>query len=116
MCLLKVRLCRKSRPGFEQPFFRLAVPMYIGSSIDDKTNIACFSSLDVARDKLCQAKKLLALGRTVDFSERAQYSVKVIIRPGQTQINGKTATGRGILFQTEISGSCAGKQLFNNKL
>jgi hypothetical protein len=52
--------------------------MYIGSSIDDKTNIACFGSLGVARDRLCQAKKLLALGPTTDFSDRA-YALGTIL-------------------------------------
>ena len=51
--------------------FRLTVPMYIGSSIDDTTNIACFSSLGVARDKLCQAKNRSLSHPTTEFSDRA---------------------------------------------
>jgi len=40
---LTAMLCLKTRSGFERLIFRLTVPMYIGSSIDDKTNIACFA-------------------------------------------------------------------------
>ncbi len=35
---LRVGLCRKTRSGFERPFFPLAA----SGCIDDKTNIACF--------------------------------------------------------------------------
>ena len=38
-----IRLCLKTRSGFERLIFRLAVPMYIGSSIDGKAKIACFA-------------------------------------------------------------------------
>ena len=41
------RLCRKTRSGFERPFFRLAT----SGCIDDKTNIACFAVF--ARRKNC---------------------------------------------------------------
>jgi hypothetical protein len=47
MRVLKHRLCRTSRPGFERPFSRLAA----SGSIDDKTNIACFTVF--ARRKKC---------------------------------------------------------------
>jgi len=33
-------------------------------------DIACFSSLGVARDRLCQSKKCLAPGPTTEFSDR----------------------------------------------
>jgi len=33
-----IRLCLKTRSGFERLIFRLAVPMCIGSSIDDTAN------------------------------------------------------------------------------
>jgi len=38
-----IRLCLKTRSGFERLIFHLAVPMYIGSCIDDKADIACFA-------------------------------------------------------------------------
>jgi len=38
-----IRLCLETRSGFERLVFRPTVPMYIGSSIDDKTDIACFA-------------------------------------------------------------------------
>jgi len=38
-----LRLCLKTRSGFQRLIFRLTVPMYIGSCIDDITNIACFA-------------------------------------------------------------------------
>ena len=42
-----LRLCRKTRSGFERPFFHLAESGFI----DDKTDIACFAVL--ARRKHC---------------------------------------------------------------
>jgi len=38
-CLSGIRLCLKTRSGFERLIFRLAA----SGSIDDKTNIACFA-------------------------------------------------------------------------
>ena len=38
-----LRLCLKTRFGFERLVSRLIVPMYIGSPIDDIANIACFA-------------------------------------------------------------------------
>jgi hypothetical protein len=61
------RLCLKARSGFERLIFRLTA----SGSIDDKTNIACFSSLGVARDRLCQAKKRSISHPTTEFSDRA---------------------------------------------
>jgi hypothetical protein len=46
--------------------------MYIGSSIDDTTNIVCFSSLSVARDKLCQEEKRSISHPTTESSNKAQ--------------------------------------------
>jgi len=60
-------LCLKTRSGFERLIFRLAA----SASIDDKTNIACFSSLGVARDRLCQAKNRSISHPTTEFSDRA---------------------------------------------
>jgi hypothetical protein len=65
-----LRLCLKTRSGFERFVVRLT-----GSppeaDINDKTNIACFSSLGVARDRLCQAKNRSISHPTMEFSRRA---------------------------------------------
>jgi hypothetical protein len=37
---IELGACRRTRSGFERPFFRLAA----SGCIDDKTNIACFAS------------------------------------------------------------------------
>ncbi len=58
-----VRLCRKTRSGFERLILRLTA----SGCIDDKTNIACFGSLGVARDRLCQAKNRSLSGRRRSF-------------------------------------------------
>ena len=48
------------------------LPRRAGSCIDDKTNVACFSSLGVVRDRPCHAKKRSLSHPTTEFSERAQ--------------------------------------------
>ena len=60
-----IRLCLKTRSGFERLVLRLAA----SGCIDDKTNIACFSSLGVARDRLCQAKNRSLSGRRRSFQK-----------------------------------------------
>ena len=42
-----------------------------GSCIDDKADIACFSSLGSARDRLCQAKERPLSHPTTESSDRA---------------------------------------------
>ena len=56
----KIRLCRQTRSGLERLFFRLAA----SGCIDDKTNIACFAVF-------ARRKKPLALGPTMEFSDKA---------------------------------------------
>jgi hypothetical protein len=51
--------------------------MYIGSCIDDKTNIACFGSLGVAREKLCQAKDRSLSGRRQSFQTEPRTSSEI---------------------------------------
>ena len=85
-----IMLCLKTRSGFERLIFRLVVPMYIGSSIDDKNYIACFSSLGVARDRLCQAKKRSLSHPTTESSDRASLCAVLgeswQFRPGVTGV------------------------------
>ena len=59
---MTVRLCRKTRSGFERPFVRLAA----SGSIDDRTNIACFAVF--AR----QTNDSLS-GLTTGFPDRASF-------------------------------------------
>jgi len=47
---LNLEACRRTRSGFERPFFRLAA----SGCVDDKTNIACFAVF--ARRKMARSR------------------------------------------------------------
>ena len=51
-----IRLCRKTRSGFERLVFRLPVPMYIGSCIDDRTNPPSADFAVLARRKTARSR------------------------------------------------------------
>jgi hypothetical protein len=64
-------------------FFRLTVPMCIGSFKDDRANVACFSLLGLARGWFCRAKERSLSHPVTKFSGRGQPEVILRgFRPG----------------------------------
>ncbi len=85
----RIRLCRKTRSGFERLFCRLAA----SGSIDDKTNIACFAVF-------ARRKKPLALGPTTEFSNRAKQK-----QSPKTRILLQLQPGRHLYLENDRKGN-----------